>query len=347
MGEDSAVYRSNGQTGCEKSMLPMSLVDLSNQTGGLRQFVVDGLFRSGETVNVIGAPKAGKSFLLMQMLLSIASGRDWLGRATLQGPVLLIDNELHRETLLDRFKRVANAMAIDFDAIDFDVTSLRGQLRDIDWIQKYVSRLAKTYCAIGIDAFYRTLPKGISESDNAQMASVYNLIDLLASNSDAAIILNHHASKGEQGQKNVTDVGSGAGVISRAADCHLIIRRHELPTAAVLEGVTRSSASPPAQTICWNFPLWSPSEIKPVVGLPISGVQRRQSKNDQDADSMLLELLSKGGKTKSQLRTCSGYGDARVARAITRLVKGDAIRERRVRNKHSGRKSVKYELIPK
>jgi hypothetical protein len=43
----------------------------------------------------------------------------------------------------------------------------------------------------------------------------------------------HHTSKGDQSGKNTTDVGSGAGSQSRAADTHLIIRQHEENDVAV------------------------------------------------------------------------------------------------------------------
>ena len=42
------------------------------------------------------------------------------------------------------------------------------------------------------------------------------------------------ASKGDQSGKSTTDVGSGAGSQSRAADTHLIIRQHEQEDVAVM-----------------------------------------------------------------------------------------------------------------
>ena len=59
-------------------------------------------------MNVIAAPKTGKSWLAADLALSCAAGTDWLGlyRAK-QGNVLFIDNELHPETLSHRIRLVA------------------------------------------------------------------------------------------------------------------------------------------------------------------------------------------------------------------------------------------------
>ena len=55
-----------------------------------------------------------------------------------------------------------------------------------------------------------------------------------------AFTMIHHASKGLQADKQVTDVGSGAGAEFRAADTHLILRHHEEQDVYVLDAVARS-----------------------------------------------------------------------------------------------------------
>jgi RecA-family ATPase len=67
----------------------------------------------------------------------------------------------------------------------------------------------------------------VSENDNASMAAVYNAIDRYADRLGCCFVAIHHASKGSQAEKSVTDVGAGAGSMSRAADTHLILRPHE------------------------------------------------------------------------------------------------------------------------
>ena len=64
----------------------------------------------------------------------------------------------------------------------------------------------------------------LDENDNAAVAGLYNALDGIADSMGAGFCLIHHSSKGNQSDKAVTDVGSGAGAQSRAADTHLILR---------------------------------------------------------------------------------------------------------------------------
>ena len=52
-----------------------------------RGIVVEGLIRRGDVVNVVGGPKARKSFLVLLLALCVASGLPFLGRATRRGAV--------------------------------------------------------------------------------------------------------------------------------------------------------------------------------------------------------------------------------------------------------------------
>ncbi len=116
------------------------------------------------------------------------------------------------------------------------------------------------FAFIIVDAFYRTLAEKMDENSNADMARMYNTVDAIAEATGAAAALVHHASKGSQSDKAVTDVGSGAGSISRAADTHLILRRHQEEGAYVLDLVMRSW--PPLEPFCvrWHHPLWELAE---------------------------------------------------------------------------------------
>src|SRR5690606_29377454 len=124
---------------------------------------------------------------------------------------------------------------------------------------------AAGYAVIAFDAFYRFLPAGTGENDNAQMAAMYNAIDALAADAGCAVVLNHHSSKGDQSGKTVTDVGSGAGSMSRAADTHLVIRPHQTESHAVLDAVCRSWPPVESRSIRWEWPLWHASDLDPVL----------------------------------------------------------------------------------
>lgn len=243
---------------------PLSVRALIGQYPELRPPILHGLLREGETMNLIAAPKQGKSWLVTDLALSVATGRDWLGQFKCErGDVLILDNELHGETSAHRIPKVANARGIPTDAYadHVFVQNLRGHLQDVFTLGGYFQSLAPgRFKVIILDAFYRFMPRDMDENDNGTMASLYNHIDRYADQLRCSFVLIHHTSKGNQSAKSVTDVGAGAGSQSRATDTHMILRPHEEDEAVVLDAAVRSWPPCPPRCLRWSFPVWSPAE---------------------------------------------------------------------------------------
>ena len=105
---------------------PVSITDLIESNPGMRPVVIDGILRRGETANIIAAAKVGKSHLAHSLAWCIVTGMPWLSHDVAKGRVLIIDNELHPETLANRLDWIANKLMIEkSDYIDsIDVVSL-------------------------------------------------------------------------------------------------------------------------------------------------------------------------------------------------------------------------------
>ena len=141
------------------------------------------------------------------------------------------------------------------------IECLRGRLVDIKAMEQYFEHFRPgQFQVVILDSLYRMLPAGIDENDNAAMSQVYNAIDRYADMLQASFVLVHHSSKGSQASKSITDVGSGAGAISRAADAHLILRPHEEPNCAVFESAVRSWPPVEPRVFRWSFPIWVPED---------------------------------------------------------------------------------------
>jgi len=243
---------------------PIGVQDLVDAHPKLRPPVIHGLLREGETMNIIASPKTGKSWLTLDLAIAVATGRPWLGRyATEAGDILIIDNELHRETSAHRIPKVASARDVAMREIGqrIFIDNLRGRLRDIDKLGPYFESLEPgRYRVIILDAFYRFMPQGGDENDNGTMANIYNRIDSFADRLRCCFVLIHHSTKGSQSGKSVTDVGAGAGAQSRATDTHLVLRPHEEDGVVVLDAAVRSW--PPVEPTClrWDFPVWTVEE---------------------------------------------------------------------------------------
>lgn len=242
----------------------LSVRELVGAYPRLRPPVIHGLLREGETMNIIASPKTGKSWLTLDLAVAVATGRPWLGRyETVPGEVLIIDNELHRETSAHRIPRVAQARGVAMREINerIFVDNLRGRLRSIDDLRPYFEALEPDrFRVVVLDAFYRFMPAGGDENDNGTMANIYNRIDAFADRLGCCFVLIHHSTKGSQSGKSVTDVGAGAGAQSRATDTHLVLRQHEEDGVVVLDAAVRSWAPIDPTCLRWSFPVWSVDE---------------------------------------------------------------------------------------
>lgn len=322
---------------------PTSLSDLISKHGHLREEVVHGVLRRGETANLIAAPKMGKSFLGGNLAWSIASGIPWLSHEVQQGRVLIIDNELHPETIASRLSSIANGMQVTFERYSnaIDVIPLRGQNIDIHGLEGRLEAIEPgTYELVILDALYRTLPAGTSENDNAAMMAIYNKLDYYASLWDCAVAVVHHSSKGQQGDKGLTDVGAGAGAISRAADTHIVIRPHEDPKLAVLEMVTRSFKSPPPQSIRFEYPVWRPESAEPQVRKATRTHRDEQVKQDAADCEYLLSLIPERGKVQNAIVMESGFGTSKCLRLLGQLKRAGRLDCKKKRKSGSKQKFV-------
>lgn len=226
----------------------------------LAEPIIDGMQRRGETMNIIAAPKMGKSWFVYSKCLAIASGKPWLGEfPTLKGDVVLIDNELAPAVIASRVPRVAAAMGLtDNEWLDsFRVISLRGRRIDIFELGRTIDEYERGEVTLFvIDSKYRAQPKGSKENANEDETGFFNIVDEYAMQTDAAWDLVHHASKGNQNGKAATDIGAGGGAQSRAADCHLVLREHMTPGVVVVECALRSFRPMEPFCIQWEYPLW-------------------------------------------------------------------------------------------
>ncbi len=272
----------------------MSVRQLVHDYPAMRKPVIHGMLRVGETMNLISAPKLGKSWLVIDLALSVVTGRTWLGQFQCErGDVLILDNELHPETLANRIPRVAEARQIGADqyADRLFVRNLRGRLKDIFSLGEYFQRLESgRFKLIICDAFYRFLPRDTDENDNGTMANLYNVVDHYADHTGSSFVLIHHSSKGNQSLKTITDVGAGAGSLGRAADAHIVIRRHEEDDVAVMEGETRAWPKFPPQCIKWSFPVWNPApEFDPA---QLRGDKPKKKDEEPPADTWTAEIFT-------------------------------------------------------
>jgi len=258
-----AIWRSMREAGV------YTLADLRAEVGSEhRRPVIENLLRQGETLNVVSSTKVGKTWITYSLAWSAISGRAWLHPTWFchPGPVVIIDNELHKETITARTKAVREHMGLS-ESLEGQliVVPLRGKWQTLDKLDGIIKHFQELQpVLIILDCLARFLPEGTSENDNAAMAQVYNQIDKLASLLDhSGVVVVHHSAKGNQAGKSITDVGRGAGAIVGSCDSHMVMREHEEADCFTLEAVARTWPRPSPIVLRWRFPVWEPTEHAP------------------------------------------------------------------------------------
>ncbi len=277
----------------EESYPTQTLDELRKASPERRPYVIEGLLRRGETMNLIAAPKTGKSWFVYNLAARLATGGEFLGWTSPHNlKCMIVDNELHPEELAFRVGSVQDAMEVNFGD-DLHFTCLRGAAVDMNHIeQKLVASGASRFDVIILDALYRFIPAGTSENDNAQMMLIYNTIDRIARTFDCSVICVHHASKGNQTEKQVSDVGAGAGAISRAADTQVVLFPHEQEGMVCVEAITRSSKTPKSRSATLDGFLWTLCDDEAV------RKSDQEPKQDKKAQSTIQNQMKRSARAR-------------------------------------------------
>ena len=217
---------------------PLTMVNLGeiwDDMPPMKPVLIDGILRQGHKMLLVSSSKAGKTFALIELAISIAEGRRWIGFQCKQGRVLYLNMELDEASFDDRMKRVYEAMDLPYmHPENIDIVHLRGKSESLDKLVPQIIRTIKgrEYAAIILDPTYKL---GIGDENAAEsVISFTNAIDKLAE-SGASVIYAHHHSKGQQGAKASMDRASGSGVFARDADALLDMIELRIPKERELE----------------------------------------------------------------------------------------------------------------
>lgn len=184
--------------------------------------LIDGVLREGHKLLLSGPSKAGKSYLLLQLAMATAEGREWLGWECRQGRVLYVNLELDRASCLHRLAALYQAKGwVPCNLQNIDIWNLRGRAVPMDALAPKLIRRAQKrgYKLVIIDPIYKVITGDENAAD--KMAFFCNQFDRLCTELGAAVVYCHHHSKGSQGQKNSRDRSSGSGVFARDPDAIL------------------------------------------------------------------------------------------------------------------------------
>ena len=190
----------------------------------LRPELIAGILRMGHKMRLAGPSKAGKSFALLELAVSLTEGVPWMGRFECPNPgnVLYVNLELDEASCVHRLAAIYKALGVKpKHARSLYVWQLRGHATGLDKLAPVLIRRCRDMhlAAIIVDPIYKVLTG--DENAAADMARFCNYFDRVAMECGCAVIDCHHHSKGAQGGKRSMDRASGSGVFARDPDALL------------------------------------------------------------------------------------------------------------------------------
>ena len=201
----------------------VSLSDVWDNMPPLKEELIPGVLRVGHKMLLAGPSKAGKSFLLINLCISIAEGIEWLGMPCKQGRVLYVNLELDKDSCFHRFKEIYNKLGITPKHLDcLQIWNLRGRAVPMNKLAPLLIHRFKEkhYEAVIIDPIYKVITG--DENNATEMSQFCAYFDQVATDLGVAVIYCHHHSKGAVGKyANAADRSSGSGVFARDPDAIL------------------------------------------------------------------------------------------------------------------------------
>jgi RecA-family ATPase len=305
------------------------------------------LLRIGSRICLIGQPKTAKSFFVIELGLSIAAGKEFLGMETKKSTVVYVNFEISQEMLQERLQDTISEMGID-PPQNFIAASV-GNIA----LEKPVGHQALEEILIeaGIDIGVADLlildPRRNSMEGDENQSEILTAwaanVDSLRKEFGFTTVVVHHAGK------NTIGMGRGSSVFDGWVDGSMTIRKQELReqsdesesrtslSTAILEVVSRDSESRDI-SLEFNYPTWKLASQQLVV-------ERTKAKKCQDFIEQKLQEKSPWELVK--LRTEAfrvHHTDYAIKRAIKTLESQKIIRMTKDTSKQGNYKLV--ELLP-
>jgi len=294
-----------------------------------------------------GRAKSQKSWIALDLSLSMPGKREWLGFQTKPGSTVYVNLELSHETLTYRIKKIAEAKEINlaelkrrFLPVTIDRSSLFCASRELDLdemfcglvtdqVQRAVERAKLDDPALVVlDSFYN-LSGSINENDSGDVTRVYSHIRKLGTDLGCAGLLIHHFPKGAPGERMEGDRAAGSRVHRQEPNAYIELAPHREDGAVIFSADLRDYAPVKKFCLVWEHPLMArdddldPDDLK---RLPSRGSGTTYSA--KEILGVLREKPLKTGDWLAEAHIATGVGRSQFYAIKKRLEKTGRVVEK-------------------
>jgi len=206
-------------------------------------WTVKGFIEADSLGCIIGAPGCGKSFIAVDIALSVATGQDFQGQSVRQGPVLFIAGEGHNG-MARRFAAWSKARDVSLEDVPLFKSEVAAQFLDLNSARD-VAQSAHAIAAkagppriIIIDTLQRNFGVGDENSTQDMTAFVTAMDNLRQGFPGCTIIIIHHSGH--------MDKGRGRGSIVLKASCEFEYLAEKKGRVVTISCTKMKDGEPPA-----------------------------------------------------------------------------------------------------
>lgn len=280
-----------------------------------RRWLIEGLWGASSVGVLGGCPKVGKSWLGLDMAVSVATGTPSLGVFSVKepGPVLVYLAEDALPILRERVAGIARHRQIDLRHINLHVIT-EPTLR-LDRAGDRMRLLATTEVLrprlVLLDPLVRL--HAANENDATEIAQLLSYFRELQRRLDTSVILVHHTRKNASGSTHGGQSLRGSSDIWAFGDCNLYLRRAK--EHVILSMEHRAAAAPDPVRV----QLVTTDET--TVHLEVVGTvpNLKQQRDDELARAVVDALATSPTLTRGELRDKLAVKNARLGRVLTQL----------------------------
>jgi hypothetical protein len=258
--------------------------------------LVKGVLHRGSKLIIGGTSKGRKTFSLMDLGISVATGEEWWGCPTVKGKVCYINFEIQRAFFAKRYADICWKKQVRPAEGMFMSWTLRGL---VEGIEKMAADIIKTlmqheFSLIIFDPIYKALGDR-DENKAGDVASMLNELEAIAVKTGAAIAFGAHFSKGNQAGKESIDRIGGSGVFARDPDSILTMTANSQEECFTISSTLRNFQPQPDFVVRWEWPLFQrdeavdPLDLKQSATKPLGSSYYKEKHTSDDIIDSLLE----------------------------------------------------------
>jgi len=278
----------------EEKFQPVSVADILKMELNEEPFLVENLIPNKSLCVLSGYPESGKSWIILELARSIASGNSFLGIfQTQQGKVLIVDEE----NGIEEFKRRMTLLKFDstlpiylFSQKGFKVDNQEDFRGLLEFVENEQIKL------VIFDPFVAIHSK--KENEAGDMQKVMEVLQEFNLVGTSVLFAHHHRKELGWSKINPSQSLRGSSVLFGRVDSHLAIEKKEKEGEITLivsqEKLRRGKKISPFQV---NL-----IEEEDCIKLEYTGEYMEEKAKIEQVKELILKILGEGIQTKNEIR---------------------------------------------